>query len=151
MLLLFFKLVYCILPKPLKWCKGLWNKACSAECYLNALTLNSLLAVIIYIYYILPESSNSCYIVKRFCRQTYHKIKLNRRPSARKAVAQVLISSSSVTFLFITSLSRWVPASGAKVSPLFLTVFNFERISSEKPSTRREGSDILTFSSLDHL
>ncbi len=40
--------------------------------------------------------------------------------------------SASVTFLFTTSRIRWVPASGAKVSPVALTL----EISSSRSSSR---------------
>ena len=62
------------------------------------------------------------------------------------AVCTVFISSSSVTFLLMTSRNLWVPASGANVRPLRRTVFSLSINSLEKPSTRKEGSDTLTFS-----
>lgn len=60
---------------------------------------------------------------------------------------QVLITSSSVTFLFITSRRRCVPASGANVSPLRLTLLSCSTNSSEKLSTLKDGSErfILSF------
>ena len=53
-------------------------------------------------------------------------------------------TSSSVTFLLMTSRRRWVPASAAKVRPLFLMRETFSINSFEKLSTRRLGSDRLT-------
>ena len=68
-----------------------------------------------------------------------------------KAVEQVFKSSSSVTFLLITSRNLWVPASGAKVKPPRRTVFSFSINSLEKPSTRSDGRDTLTFSRSVHV
>ena len=51
--------------------------------------------------------------------------------------------SSSVTFLFMTSRRRWVPASGAKVSPVFLDAPTAAAMSTPKESSRWEG--MLTF------
>ena len=60
-------------------------------------------------------------------------------------MAQVVRISSSVTFLLITSRSRWVPASGAKVRPLLRTFCSRSISSREKLSARREGRDRLIF------
>ena len=67
------------------------------------------------------------------------------------AIFTVFISSSSWTFLLITSRRRWVPASGANVRPLFRTDLIFVINSLENPSTRREGRDTLVFSSRAQL
>ena len=56
---------------------------------------------------------------------------------------QVFSSSSSVTFLFITSRRRCVPASGAKVSPPRRTFCRRLMSSMEKLSARRLGSERL--------
>ena len=53
---------------------------------------------------------------------------------------------SHVTFLLMTSRKRWVPASAAKVRPLLRTFVVFSTSDSEKLSTRRDGSDKLTWS-----
>ena len=63
-----------------------------------------------------------------------------------KAFVQVWRISSSEIFLFITSLSLCVPASAAKVSPLFLTILSFSTSSSEKLSTLKLGSERLILS-----
>ena len=63
-----------------------------------------------------------------------------------KALVQVRSTSSSVTFLLITSRIRWVPASGAKVSPLRRTLDSLSTSSSLKLSTRRLGRDKLILS-----
>ncbi len=67
------------------------------------------------------------------------------QPPATASVTDV-IRSSFVIPLFITSLSLWVPASGAKVNPLFLTFDAFSIRPKEKLSTLRDGKDKLTFS-----
>ena len=67
-----------------------------------------------------------------------------------KATFTVWSSSSSDTFLLITSRIRWLPASGAKVRPLFLTEWMRSISSGEKLSTRRLGRERLTFSSSVH-
>ena len=59
---------------------------------------------------------------------------------------QVFSISSQVTFLLMTSRSRWVPASAAKVRPLLRTRVVFSIRLSEKLSIRSEGSDRLTCS-----
>ena len=48
-------------------------------------------------------------------------------------------------FLLITSRMRWVPASGAKVSPLLRTRSIFSSSPGEKVSIRSEGSERLIF------
>ena len=53
------------------------------------------------------------------------------------------MTSSSVMFLLMTSRMRWVPASGAKVSPLLRTRLIWLSRSWEKLSIRREGRDRL--------
>ena len=53
---------------------------------------------------------------------------------------------SQVTFLLMTSRRRWVPASAAKVKPLLRTLVVFSTRDCEKLSTRRDGSDRLTWS-----
>ena len=53
--------------------------------------------------------------------------------------------SSSVTPLLITSRSRWVPASGAKVKLVRLTFCTDSAKPMEKLSTRSEGSDTVIF------
>ena len=65
-------------------------------------------------------------------------------------MAQVFSRSSSVTFLFMASLRRWLPPSTAKVRPLFLTEWMRSISSGEKLSTRRLGRERLTFSSSVH-
>ena len=52
--------------------------------------------------------------------------------------------SSSVSPLLITSLSRWEPASGAKVRLLFFTSWTLRITSKEKASIRREGREMFT-------
>ena len=59
-----------------------------------------------------------------------------------KALSAVERISSSVRFLLITSRSRWVPSSGAKVRPLRRSTLSRPASSSEKPSR-----DILVCSS----
>ena len=72
----------------------------------------------------------------------YYNRFLERLPDI-KALAQVDRISSSFRFLLMTSRSRWVPASGAKVKPLFRTVWSFSISSLEKLSARREGTERL--------
>ena len=59
---------------------------------------------------------------------------------------QVRRTSSSVTFLLITSRRRCVPASGAKVRDDLRTAATRSISSLEKLSTRSDGSAILTAS-----
>ena len=65
-----------------------------------------------------------------------------------KAASTAPMRFSSVTPLLITSRSLWVPASGAKVRPLFLTCCILCAKSMEKLSMRKDGREKLTFSSL---
>ncbi len=67
-----------------------------------------------------------------------------------KAVAQDARISSSETFLFMTSLSLCEPASGAKVSPLRLTLWTFFISSMEKLSALSEGRERLIFLGSHH-
>ena len=64
-----------------------------------------------------------------------------------KAIETVRLSSSSCTFLLMTSRRRCVPASGAKVRPLLRTEAILSVSSVEKLSTRSDGSETLTRSS----
>ena len=62
-----------------------------------------------------------------------------------KAVFRLSVSSSSVTFLLMASRRRWVPASGAKVSPAFRPRWSRCISSMEKLSARREGRERFTW------
>ncbi len=61
-----------------------------------------------------------------------------------KASVTERIRSASVTPLLITSLSRWVPASGARVSAVFLTFCVCLSVSVSTLSMRWEGSAMRT-------
>ena len=61
-----------------------------------------------------------------------------------KAVRQEASRSSWVTFLLMTSRSRWVPASGAKVRPLLRPLARRSIRLMEKLSARRLGRDRFT-------
>ena len=68
------------------------------------------------------------------------KYSLQRRQPAAKAASMAENKSSSVTFLLMTSRSRWVPASGAKVRPPFFWPATSSAISTPKASRRWEGT-----------
>ena len=60
----------------------------------------------------MPRTSSSSSVGRPIMKYSFMRWK--PRPNTRSAE---LVMSSSVTFLVITSRMRWVPASGAKVSP----------------------------------
>ena len=76
------------------------------------------------------------------------KYNLTRFHPASNANLHPCKISSWVRFLLMTSLSLWVPASGANVKLLLRTPWTFVIKSTESSSILREGKDIFTFSVL---
>ena len=72
------------------------------------------------------------------------KYSFTRLQPPSKAMAAPFRMTSSVSPLLITSRSRWLPASGAKVRLLFFTSCTFPMMSREKASMRREGREMFT-------
>ena len=68
------------------------------------------------------------------------------QPSPNSNCAASINSLSRYSF-WITSRSRWVPASGASVKPVFRTRRISSKMCGESASTRVDGSETATFRS----
>ena len=84
MLLLFHEHFHRVLRFPLEGREGLRDKAGRADCNANALSLWPVFRIVIHIDHLLPKPRDSFNILHALSRKAYHKIKLHRRPAARK-------------------------------------------------------------------
>ncbi len=88
----------------------------------------------------MPSKSSSVSVGRPIIK--YSLILLQPLPKAMRATLSRLASS---TPLLITSRRRWVPASGAKVKPVFFPFCISLARFMEKLSTRSDGSETLIF------